>query len=137
MTTPENVTRTHRENRPNVEVSDAFGAPDRSILPEEKAAPRSSAEVNDSTAMVCYSNFCRVIGTPEELVLDFGLNAQPAETTAEIEIKQRLVVSYFTAKRLLHALALSVQRHEGAFGVLETDISQRISSAVRRSQAIG
>src|SRR2546430_1484163 len=31
----------------------------------------------DTTAMsAAYANFCRVTGTPEELVLDFGLNTQ-------------------------------------------------------------
>ena len=39
---------------------------------------------------------------------------------------QRLVVNYFTAKRLLGALHVTVQRHEQAFGVLETDINKRV-----------
>ena len=37
-------------------------------------------------------------------------------------INQRLIVNYYTAKRLLAALLLSLQRHEAAFGVLETDV---------------
>ena len=35
-------------------------------------------------------------------------------------------MNYYTAKRLLHALSLSVQRHEAVFGVLETDIQKRV-----------
>ena len=56
-----------------------------------------------------------------------GLNAQPFGVPSEaVEIKQRIVTNYFTAKRLLHALHLSVQRHEQAFGVLETDVNKRV-----------
>ena len=32
--------------------------------------------VDSSALSTVYANFCRVTGTPEELVLDFGLNTQ-------------------------------------------------------------
>jgi hypothetical protein len=84
-------------------------------------------QVDDSRASCSYANFCRVTGTPEELIIDFGLNAQPfGMPTEPVVITQRLVTNYFTAKRLLHALHLSVQRHEQAFGVLETDVQKRV-----------
>jgi hypothetical protein len=96
---------------------------------------RAEVRIDDSAAMVCYANFCRVTGTPEELILDFGLNAQPMGAETSVEIKQRLVLNYFTAKRLLQALAMSIQRHENAFGVLETDIQKRVSPSLRRANA--
>ena len=34
-------------------------------------------------------------------------------------------------QRLLHALSLSVQRHEAVFGVLETDIQKRLKPQQR------
>ena len=80
-----------------------------------------------SISAASYANFCRVTGTPEELIIDFGLNAQPfGAPTDPVHIAQRIVTNYFTAKRLLHALHLSVQRHEQAFGVLETDVNKRV-----------
>ena len=83
--------------------------------------------VDTSNLSTVYANFCRVTGTPEELVLDFGLNTQMSPTPTEpIQLMHRLVVNFFTAKRLLHALSLSVQRHEAVFGVLETDIQKRV-----------
>ncbi len=88
-------------------------------------APR--VEVTDKHAISLYANFCRVTGTPEELILDFGLNAQPFGVPTEpVDVKQRIVVNYFTAKRMLQALHMSVQRHEQAFGVLETDVQKRV-----------
>ena len=43
----------------------------------------------------------------------------------EVRVSQRLVMNYFTAKRLLGALQMTVQRHEGAFGSLELDVRRR------------
>ncbi len=92
------------------------------------AAPEQHRlEVRDKDSICMYANFCRVTGTPEELILDFGLNAQHFGNVAEpVDVKQRLVVNYFTAKRMLQALMMSVQRHEAAFGVLETDVQKRV-----------
>jgi hypothetical protein len=104
-------------------------------LPASVAIPRAEVHVDDSSAVVCYANFCRVTGTPEELILDFGLNSQPMGGTTSVSISQRLVVNYFTAKRLLHALGLSIQRHETAFGVLETDVQKRVTPSMRRAAA--
>jgi len=92
-------------------------------------------QVNDSKAIASYANFCRVTGTPEELIIDFGLNDQPmGMPDSPIEINQRIVVNFFTAKRLLNALGMSVQRHEGAFGVLETDVQKRVLPSAFRQQ---
>jgi len=85
------------------------------------------APVDESHIVATYANFCRVTGTPEELIVDFGLNKQVAGTSAEtIGLTQRIIVNFFTAKRLAAALAMAVARHEQAFGVLETDVQRRI-----------
>lgn len=92
------------------------------------AAPQGpQLVVEDAGAVSTYSNFCRVTGTPEELIVDFGLDSQPLGVSDRtISIKQRVIVNYYTAKRMLAALNVSVQRHEAAFGVLETDIQKRV-----------
>jgi hypothetical protein len=101
--------------------------PEGAAAAKSPAAGGSQVEVNDDNIVCLYANFCRVTGTPEELILDFGLNAQPFGTpTVPVEVKQRIVTNYFTAKRMLQALHMSVQRHEQAFGVLETDVQKRI-----------
>lgn len=83
--------------------------------------------VDDSNAVSCYANFCRVTGSPEELIVDFGMNAQPMGSNDQpVDIKQRIVLNFYTAKRLLHALHVSVQRHEEVFGQIETDIQKRV-----------
>ena len=107
-------------------------ASDDAPAEEPAAAPpqqRVAVEVDDSDTMCTYANFCRVTGSPEELIVDFALNPQPmGAPTSPILIKQRTVMNYYTAKRLLAALQMSVQRHEAVFGVLETDISKRVTA---------
>ena len=100
---------------------------------EPPAAPTPQAaqvEVDDSKTMALYANFCRLSGSPEELLIDFGLNPQPTgETTQPVVVTQRIVTGWHTAKRLLHVLQMTVNRHETAFGVLETDVQKRVGRA--------
>jgi len=92
-------------------------------------AQQRPISINEANAVSCYANFCRVTGSPEELIIDFGLNAQPMNANDKpVEITQRIVLNFFTAKRLLHALHVSVQRHEQVFGLIETDIQKRVVS---------
>ena len=92
-------------------------------------------QVNDEGAIACYANFCRVTGSPEELIIDFGLNPQPVGVPKDpIDVKQRIIVNFYTAKRLLAALQMSVQRHEAVFGVLETDIQKRLRPGLQQQQ---
>jgi hypothetical protein len=104
---------------------------------EQNAAPAAAeqqqqmvqVQVEDQGAIALYANFCRVTGSPEELIIDFGLNPQPVGVPKDpIQVKQRIIVNYYTAKRLLAALQMSVQRHEAVFGVLETDIQKRLKN---------
>jgi hypothetical protein len=85
--------------------------------------------VDDSQTLPSYSNFCRVTATPEEVILDFGLNPQPFATgRQEVKANQRIVMNFYTAKRLLTALGMTIQRHEGTFGSIELDVRRRATS---------
>lgn len=89
-------------------------------------------QINDEKAVCGYANFCRVSGAPEEMIIDFGLNPQPVGIpTTPIQISQRVVMNYYTAKRMLHALQLTLQRHEATFGVIEVDLARRARPAVQ------
>jgi hypothetical protein len=113
--------------------------------PQAAAAPAAAdqaqsqqpvqVQVNDENALATYANFCRVTGSPEELIVDFGLNPQPIGVPKDpIQVKQRIIVNFFTAKRLLAALQMSVARHESVFGVLETDINKRVRPGLGQPQ---
>jgi hypothetical protein len=99
------------------------------------AEQRAQVQIDDTKALACYANFCRVTGTPEELIVDFGLNPQPMGVpTQPIVITQRIITNFYTAKRMLHALTLTVQRHEQTFGVLETDVQRRVRPGLGQPQ---
>ena len=120
----------------NQEAQDAQADAAPSADAPEAARRRATIQVVDTKAVSSYANFCRVTGTPEELIVDFGLNSQPVGTPIDpIEINQRIIINFFTAKRLLAALSMSVQRHEQAFGVLETDVQKRVQPAARVAAA--
>jgi hypothetical protein len=86
--------------------------------------------VDDSGTLPSYSNFCRVTATPEEVILDFGLNPQPfAAGRQDVKANQRIVMNFYTAKRLLTALGMTIQRHEQTFGAIELDVRRRAGSA--------
>ena len=97
------------------------------LKPQAAQQPQpSQVEVDDSEAPASYANFCRVMGTPEELLIDFGVNPQPfGVPTQPIVVSQRIVTNMYTAKRLLQVLQLTVQRYEATFGALETDVQKR------------
>ncbi len=99
-------------------------------MAEESQSARSEpvhVPVDESHILATYANFCRVTGTPEELIVDFGLNKQVGGTSQEtIQLTQRIIVNFFTAKRLAYALGHAVARHEQAFGTLETDVQKRV-----------
>jgi hypothetical protein len=85
--------------------------------------------LDESKAQSCYANFCRVTGSPEEVIIDFGINAYPLGASAKpVEVSQRIVVNFYTAKRLLGALYQTIQRHEEVFGPIEVDVQKRVRS---------
>jgi hypothetical protein len=117
-------------------VPESIDKTDQQPRVDTPAAPqaRPQIQIDDSKVTAAYGNFCRVTGTPEELIVDFGLNPQPFGVPTEpIPVTQRIVTNYYTAKRMLHALQLTVQRHEATFGVLETDVQKRVQPAAARA----
>ena len=98
--------------------------------PVVESPQQQTLTVEDTHSAASYANFCRVSSTPEELILDLGLNPNPfAQGSVTIHVGQRIIMNHFTAKRLLQALAMTLQRHEQAFGTLETDVMRRLKSS--------
>jgi hypothetical protein len=98
-------------------------------------AEPAKTEVTVETAGVQpgYTNFCRVTATPEEVILDAGLNPQPFGAGAQpVKINQRVVMNLYTAKRLMIALETTIRRHEQTFGPIELDVRRRARSFEQR-----
>ncbi len=105
--------------------------------PKTESTPAAAAQQQQiptdlSALSTVYTNFCRVSVTPEELVLDFGLNPQIVPTPTEpVKLTHRVVMNFFTAKRLLLALNNVVVQHENAYGALELDFQKRVKAMPR------
>src|SRR5215510_15797298 len=93
--------------------------------------------LNEKDAHVAYSNFARVTSTAEEVIIDFCLNPNPFHTgRQEIPVAQRLIMNFYTAKRLFSALGMTLQRHEGTFGPIELDIRRRAAAGTPQAGAV-
>jgi hypothetical protein len=93
--------------------------------PEEMGG-QSEIVLKDEHANTAYSNFARVTATPEEVIIDFGLNPNPfLQGKQEVSVAQRLIMNFYTAKRLCSALMMTLQRHEATFGSVELDVRRR------------
>jgi len=112
----------------------APAAPAEAPAQPQPQPQRVQVQIDDSKVLASYANFCRVTGTPEELIIDFGLNPQPVGIPSHpIAVTQRIITNFYTAKRMLHALQLTVQRHEATFGVLEIDVNKRVRAGFQRT----
>ena len=69
------------------------------------------------------------------MIIDFGLNPQPFGIPTEpVNVSQRIVTNFYTAKRLWHALGLTLQHHEAAFGVLKTNVEKRVMPGLQQQR---
>ncbi|MCL5281876.1 MAG: DUF3467 domain-containing protein [Planctomycetes bacterium] len=87
--------------------------------------------IDERNLQTSYVSGFRPTMTAEELILDFGLNlARPTgnqENPVELvfQANNRLIMSYFSAKRLAVALGQMVRRYEQQFGEIELNAAKR------------
>ena len=94
--------------------------------------------IDERNMKTSYANAFRTNGTAEEVMLDFGLNlmAPAAQQQQQAEKKQqqpeiifqvadRVILNYYSAKRLAITLSQLIRRHEDQFGELELDVAKR------------
>lgn len=97
--------------------------------------PQVRIQLDDASVQAAYSNFCRVTGTPEEVIVDFSLNPNPfSQQDQNIRIDNRIVLNHFTAKRLFAALQQTIMRHEQNFGVIELNVQRRLAPGAQGKQ---
>jgi len=96
--------------------------------PAQGAQQQISLSIDTGEMSSSYSNFFRVTGTFEEVVIDFGLHSGLVSQSGPeaIKVTDRVVMSFATTKRLLGALQMAVARHEQMFGAIEVDPQKRL-----------
>ena len=87
--------------------------------------------IDERNMRTSYANAFRTNGTAEEVMLDFGLNLlnPPAQQQDQPEIifqvNDRVIMNYYSAKRLAITISQLIRRHEEQFGELEMDVAKR------------
>ena len=122
----------------NVEANEAteavVAAADGDQPIEEQARQQTGQQarlrVDERKMETCYANGFRTNGTAEEVMLDFGINlvapgSEQAEPEILFKVNNRVVLNYFSAKRLALTLSQLIRRHEEQFGELELDVAKR------------
>ena len=97
---------------------------------DEKQPANNTVPISMDKAETIYSNMCRGVMTAEEVILDFALNPNINGRVLDesVAVDTRVVMSFPSAKRLLHLLHTIVSKHEETFGVVPLDINQRLQS---------
>lgn len=107
---------------------------------QQIGAQQVRLRIDDRDMTTIYANAFRTNTTAEEIILDFGMNvvvpsqrapgseAHAAEPAGDIlfKLNNRVVMNYYTAKRLALLLGQLVRRHEEQFGELKLNAAERM-----------
>ena len=91
--------------------------------PAPQPGTRQTLRCRTDTLKSSNCNMCNATSTREEVVLNFGLNQNWDQPTAqpevlEVDLQHRVVLSPFAAKRLSEALGKLVADYEARYGKL-------------------
>jgi hypothetical protein len=112
---------------------------------EQTGQRRVQLRINDSQMQSSYANAFRTNMSAEEVIIDFGMNITvPAPPTAQdtangsgdghgaqaageirFDVNERIIMNYYTTKRLALMLGQVIRRHEDQFGELKLNAAER------------
>lgn len=109
---------------------------------EQTGQKQVRLRIDERNMRTSYANAFRTNGTAEEVMLDFGLNlvspatqqaaqqqaaGQQEQQQPEIifNVSDRVIMNYYSAKRLAITLSQLIRRQEDQFGELEMDVAKR------------
>ena len=100
-------------------------------MPEETkqpAAAENTPVITTENLRTTYANVCRIAQTPNEMIVDFGMNPNffGQILPEPLKLETRVILSHDAAKRLLLHLASAIQGYEAKYGVIELDVAKRI-----------
>lgn len=84
--------------------------------------------IDTTTLKATYANVCRIAQTPNEMIVDFGLNPNffGPILSEPLKLETRIILTHDAAKRLMLHLANSIQSYEAKYGPIELDIAKRL-----------
>jgi hypothetical protein len=87
--------------------------------------------IDQSGLKISYANVCRIAQTPNEVLIDFGLNPNFFGQILEepLKLDNRIIMSHDAAKRLCIHLTATIQNFEARYGAIELDVTKRLRQA--------
>ena len=99
--------------------------------PGQQAQQEIRVHLDERQLHTSYSNTFHVNATPDEVMVDFGLNlvsrvpGPSGQPEVVSQSNDRIIMNYFLAKRLAIMLGQVVRQYEEQFGQLELDPAKR------------
>jgi len=97
---------------------------------EQTGQRQIRVRVDEREMGTTYANAFRTNATAEEVMLDFGMNlvnpaAKDKQPEITFKVTERVIMNYYSAKRMAITLSQLIRRHEDQFGELELDVAKR------------
>ncbi|MHC4696223.1 MAG: DUF3467 domain-containing protein [Planctomycetota bacterium] len=99
---------------------------------EQTGGRKVRLRVDQRDLRTSYANGFRTQFTAEEVIIDFGMNLvdQSAQTDENevnciFRVNDRVIMNYYSAKRLAISLGQQIRRYEDQFGPLELSVAKR------------
>jgi len=107
----------------------------REIMSEPNPTPTPS--VDASALQTSYANVCRIAQTPNEVIVDFGMNPNFFGNILDepLKLDNRIILSHDAAKRLCLHLTATIQNYEARYGTIELDVTKRLKNPAAAATA--
>ena len=98
---------------------------------DQTGQKRVRVRIDESNVKSSYASGFRPVATAEEVIMDFGLNlvrlTGDKETPYEVvfHANNRVIMNYYSTKRLALALGQIIRRYEEKYGELELNAANR------------
>jgi hypothetical protein len=103
--------------------SPSFQTPPKPDMPDQPQQP----PIDATNLRTSYANVCRIAQTPNEVIIDFGVNPNFFGQILDepLKLDSRVILSHDAAKRLCIHLTATIQNYEARYGTIELDVAKR------------
>ncbi len=84
--------------------------------------------IDQANLKTTYANVCRIAQTPNEVIVDYGMNPNFFGQMLDepLKLETRVIMSHDAAKRLCLHLMATIQNYESKYGTIELDVTKRL-----------
>jgi hypothetical protein len=86
--------------------------------------------IDQANLKTTYANVCRIAQTPNEVIVDYGMNPNFFGQMLDepLKLETRVIMSHDAAKRLCLHLMATIQNYESKYGTIELDVTKRLKA---------